>query len=102
MVHTKPDRDAVLGEYLVECFWPGVSMADVDRLDRRVRELARRSRHRGIPVRYLGSILVPADEVVIFEFQAASAELVAETSARAGLPFQRVVPAVRPSQEVNP
>jgi len=39
---------------------------------------------------------------VLFEFQAGSADVVAETSALAGLPFQRVVSAVRHAQEVNP
>jgi hypothetical protein len=102
MVRNEPHRDPAPGEYLVECFWPGVSIADVDRLDRRARVIARRSRRRGIPVRYLGSLLVPDDEVVLFEFQAGSAEIVAQTSAQTGLPFQRVVPAVRPAQEVLP
>ena len=102
MVHTEPHRDPAGGEFLVECFWPGVSIADVDELDRRVRQVALRSRRRGVPVRYLGFLLMPDDEVVLFEFQAGSAEVVAQTSAQAGLPFQRVVPAVRTSQEVIP
>ena len=102
MVRTEPHRDPARQEYLVECFWPGVQIADVDKLDRRARVVARRSRRRGIPVRYLGSLLVPDDEVVLFEFQARSADVVAETSAQVGLPFQRVVPAVRPAQEVLP
>jgi hypothetical protein len=102
MAITEPLRDQADGEYLVECFWPGVSIADVDELDRRVRRVAQGSRRRGVPVRYLGSLLVPGDEVVLFEFQAGSAQIVAATSARAGLPFQRVVRAMRPAQEVNP
>ena len=102
MVLTEPHRDPADGEFLVECFWPGVSIADVDELDRRAREVTRRSRRRGVAVRYLGSLLMPDDEVVLFEFQAGSAEIVAHTSVQAGLPFQRVVPAMRPAQEVNP
>src|SRR5215208_107390 len=102
MVLTKPDRDPAGGEFLVECFWPGVSIADVNELDRRARQVAQRSRRRGVAVRYLGSLLMPDDEVVLFEFQAPSAEVVAQTSTQAGLPFQRVVPAVRPAQEVIP
>lgn len=72
--------------YLVECCWPGMSIADVDRLDRRTRVIARRERRRGSPVHYLGSIFVPADEVVLFEFLAGSAAAVVATSAQAGLP----------------
>jgi hypothetical protein len=38
---------------------------------------------------------MPDDEVVLFEFRAESADVVAETSGRAGIPFQRIVPTVR-------
>lgn len=88
--------------YVVECFWPGVSIADVDEHDRRIREVVSRSRRRGIPVRYLGSLLVPADEVVLFEFLAGSADAVVEACVRAGIPYQRVVSAMRTPMEVAP
>ena len=85
-------------DYVVECFWPGVTTADVDELDRRARAIARGSRRRGIPVRYLGSLLVPDDEIVVFEFQACSPEVVAEASVMAGIPFQRIALALRTTQ----
>jgi hypothetical protein len=104
MVIAAPRRNRVetYAEYVVECVWPGVSIAHVDVLDRRTRVIARRERRRGIPVHYLGSILLPTDEVVFFQFLAGSAAAVVETSARAGIPFQRIVPAVRSPMEVTP
>jgi hypothetical protein len=87
--HT-PDDD-----YVVECFWPGVTVVALDELDRRVRWTTRVLRGRGVAVRYLGSILVPSDEVALFEFRAGSREAVADASARAGIPFHRIVAAVR-------
>ena len=102
MVNTAPDQERADDEFIVECFWPGVSIADVDELDRRTRAVARRARRRGVPVHYLGSILVPGDEVVLFEFLAGSADAVIATSVEAGIPFQRVVPAMRSPMEVTP
>ena len=104
MVIATPNRPRVAeyAEYVVECVWPGVSIADVDVLDRRVRVVARRERRRGIPVHYLGSILLLADELVFFQFLAGSTTVVLETSAHAGIPFQRVVPAMRTPMEVTP
>jgi hypothetical protein len=104
VISAAPRRNRVVtyAEYVVECVWPGVSFAAVDVLDRRARVVARRERRRGSPVHYLGSILLPADEVVLFQFLAGSAAVVVETSAAVGLPFQRVVPAMRTPMEVTP
>jgi hypothetical protein len=48
----------------------------------------------GADIRYLGSILIPGDEVVLFRFDAVSAEQVAASGARAGLRCDRVISAV--------
>lgn len=50
------------GEYLAECFLPGVSEGAVAALDARVKAVASE-------VRYLGSVLVPGDEVVLCFFE---------------------------------
>ena len=102
MIKTAQHQEPPAGEYVVECFWPGVSIADVDELDRRARSVALRMTRRGTPVDYLGSILVPADEVVLFEFNAGSVQLVAQTCLRVGIPFQRIVLALRGPREVKP
>jgi hypothetical protein len=74
--------------FIVERYWPGVTEADV-----RLAAAALRAAD-GADVRYLGSILMPGDEVVLFRFDAVSAEQVAASGARAGLRCDRVVSAV--------
>ena len=49
-------------------------------------------------VRYLGSTIVLRDEACFCQFEGPSEEAVAEANGRAGLPFDRIVPAVK----VNP
>jgi hypothetical protein len=81
--------------FVVECFWPDVRESELAALDRRVRsvtdDLARRS-----PVRYLGSILMRQDEVVLYQFEG-SAEVVREAAERAGVPYERIVETSRSS-----
>ena len=76
--------------FVAECFWPGVSGTDLDALDRRVEVAAAELRHDQRPVRYLGSILMPEDEVVLCQFEG-SADAVREAAERAGIPFERIL-----------
>jgi hypothetical protein len=75
--------------FIAECFWPDVSEADLDALDRRVAEVAT-----GLDVRYLGSILLREDEVVPCQFDGA-AEAVRAVAERAHVPFERILHAAR-------
>lgn len=78
--------------FLVECFWPGVTRAQVEAANSRAREAAL---HRmGSSLRFIGSLLVPGDEVVLFQFSAGSSEEVVRTSREAELPFDRVAESV--------
>ena len=72
--------------FLVECFWPGVTRELVEAANARAREAALHS----TSLRFLGSLLVPDDEVVLFQFSATSSEDVARTSREAALPFDRI------------
>jgi hypothetical protein len=72
--------------FVVECFWPGVTRDLVAAANARARQAA--LHHRSL--RFLGSLLVPGDEVVLFEFSAASSEEVVRASREAALPFDRV------------
>jgi hypothetical protein len=73
---------------VAECLLPGVSRAGADALGRRVRlELARPA---GCRVSFVGSLLMPEDEVLLCLFTGAQAEVRA-VSERAGLPFERVL-----------
>jgi hypothetical protein len=85
----------VKGNYLAECFWPGVTREQVESADERARlRVAELSEH-GLTLRYVGSLMLPGDEVVVFEFEASTRELVAQVCIEAELPVDRVVESVR-------
>ena len=71
--------------YLAECFWPGVAEADLRDLDERI-ELALT----GTAARYLGSILMCADEVVLCLFEGSETEVRAAAE-QAAVPFERIL-----------
>lgn len=72
-----------------ECFWPDVTEADLAALDRRVEQIAAELTPAS-PVRYLGSILIREDEVVLCQFEG-TADAVREAAERAGIPFERIL-----------
>ncbi len=76
--------------YLVECFWPGVTREAVEAANGRARERAAALRREGSSLRFLGSLLVPSDEVVFFQFTATSSEEVARAAREAELPLDRI------------
>ena len=79
-------------EYVAECFWPGVEEVAVRAVDTRAARSAAELTRRGTPVRYLGSLLMRDDEVVLclFEGELASVRTAAE---QAGIPFERILEA---------
>jgi hypothetical protein len=79
-----------MGGFIVERYWPGVTEADV----RRAATALSAAAGAAAGARYLGSILMPGDEVVLFRFDADSAAQASARSAQAGLRCDRVVPAV--------
>jgi len=82
------------GEYVVECFWPGVDEAAVRALDLRAAGAAAELTAGGTPVRYLGSILMREDEVVLCLFDGMPAA-VRTAAEQAEIPFERVLEATR-------
>jgi len=82
------------GEYVVECFWPGVDAEAVRRLDARAATSADELTRGGTPVRYLGSLLMREDEVVLCLFEGAE-PAVREAAERAEVPFERILEAAR-------
>jgi hypothetical protein len=81
-------------ELLFECFWPGISEADLPSLDERAAAAAAAMTDEGEPVSYLGSLLMTEDEVVICRF--AGSERAARRAAEsAAIPFSRVVVGTR-------
>lgn len=79
-------------EYLAECFWPGVRESDLHELDQRAMTIAAELSVGGDAVRYLGSLLMREDEVVLCRFEG-SMEMVRRVVERAAIPFERIVEA---------
>ena len=73
-----------------ECYWPGVVESDLRALDERIRASTAVLQARGEPVRYLGSILLQADEVVLCQFEGTPAA-VREVAERSQVPFERIL-----------
>ena len=80
--------------YVVERYLPGLSrtnlLSGLSKLESAVEEL----QGEGLAVRYLGSTIVLGDEACFCQFEGSSETTVAEANRRAGLPFDRIVPAV--------
>lgn len=79
--------------YVVERYLPGLSRSDI------LHELTRLERTQEPPyeaggVRYLGSTIVLRDEACYCHFEGPTEAAVAEANERAGLHFDRIVPAV--------
>jgi hypothetical protein len=80
--------------FLVERYWPGVTAADVRAVDELLTTLS------SADARFQASTLVPADEVVFFEFRAVDEAAVLALAGRAGLPCDRLVSAERKVTEL--
>ena len=87
------DRGSI-GEFVVECFWPGVDAEAVRALDARAAASAGELTGTGTPVRYLGSLLMREDEVVLCLFEGAE-PAVRQAAERADVPFERILEASR-------
>jgi Protein of unknown function (DUF4242) len=72
--------------YFVECYWPGVSKAQL---------AAAVDRFEDCRVRCLDTILVTADEIVLCVVEAPSEAEILVAASRAGLPQERVVECVQ-------
>jgi hypothetical protein len=78
--------------FVAECFWPDVSEADLEALDRRVEQAA--AELAPPQVAYLGSILLREDEVVLCQFHG-RADTVRAVAERAQVPFERILQTAR-------
>lgn len=81
-------------DYLVEVYQNGIHLADLPHVARRAREAAEHVTGVGSPVRYVGSIAIPNDEMC-FHLYAGSAAAVTEATRRAALSVDRIVEAAR-------
>ena len=93
----------VTATFFAECFWPGVTPAQVKALDDRASLTAGRTSRAGQEVRYRGSMLVPEDEVVFCFFEGPTADTVARVARDARIPFARIVQSTAlPSRPAGP
>jgi hypothetical protein len=76
---------------VAECLLPGLSRATAEALGRRVRRVL--TGPLGSQVSFLGSLLMPQDEVLLCLFAGPEAEVRA-VSERAGVPFERILACV--------
>jgi hypothetical protein len=80
--------------YLVECFWPGIDESKHASAAGRAQAAALQLSREGDEIEFLGSVLVPTDETVFCFFKGREAD-VRGASELAGLPFERLLAAVR-------
>jgi hypothetical protein len=79
--------------YVVERYLPGLSRSELLRGLLRLEQVSEVA-ERGAEVRYLDSTIVLRDEACFCRFEGPSSDAVAEVNRQAGLPFDRIVPAV--------
>jgi hypothetical protein len=70
--------------FVAECYWPDVREDDVRALDDRIATALDDG------VRYLGSVLIREDEVVLCHFEG-SAEAIRRVAERAHVPYERLL-----------
>ena len=80
--------------YLAECFWPGVAPSDLRLLDERAAAAVDALARAGESIRYLGSLLMRTDEVVLCLFQGSETS-VRKAAEQADIPFERILQADR-------
>jgi hypothetical protein len=76
--------------FVAECYWAGVRRDDLRSLDERVEGCVTEVARTGDRIRYLGSMLIVEDEVVLCLFEG-SATAVRSVAERAAIPFGRIL-----------
>src|SRR5438552_18303257 len=89
-----PGDDRGPTTFLVEHYWPGITAETFLSAAERVWTTAEAMARGGTPIRCLHSTMVPADEAAFCVFTAASADLIEQLYARAGVRFERIVAAL--------
>jgi hypothetical protein len=87
--------------FVAECFWTGVKESDLVALDRRVEDCVAAIGLDGQSVRYLGSMLMREDEVVMCFFEG-SAEDVRRAAELAEIPFERILETTHSGATIKP
>lgn len=98
------DPTAWVATFLVERYWPGVTVEAFTAAAGRIDEEGMRLRAEGATFRTVSSTLVLADEAAYWVIGATSRDTVELAFARAGVPVERIVEAVevRPGLDLRP
>ena len=80
--------------FMAECFWPGVTVEKLTDVGERIRHAARAIGPTARAGRYIGSILVPGDEIALCLFEAPSKATASLLEQQAGIPCERVLEVV--------
>jgi hypothetical protein len=92
------DRDHVVPArtqtFLVERYWPGVDEAIARTVVSNLERAARAMTAEGTPVEHVGSILMPADEVVFSLIEAVDERAARQVNERADVPLDRIATAI--------
>jgi hypothetical protein len=92
------DRDVADSQpsrtFLVERYWPGVDEAMAQKVVSSLEGAALEMTAEGTPVEHVGSILMPADQVVFSLIAAADETVARQVNERADLPVDRIAAAI--------
>ena len=88
--------------FVVERFVPGLSRAALVAALGELERTIARFRSAGRDITYLGSTIVPSDEACYCRFKATDAETIADANRAAGVPFDRIVPALHLERSTHP
>jgi hypothetical protein len=80
--------------YTAKCYWPGVTESELEHAAVAAGHQAARFCGEGKPIRFLGSLLFPADDLVLCIFETPERDLVSDTTARAHIPSERLMETV--------
>jgi hypothetical protein len=87
-------RGAEVAFFLAELYLPTTDPGGTVEAAARARAAAEEVARDGDLLRFLRIIFVPGDETCFVAYEAATSEAVAEAGRRAGLDFERIVPAI--------
>ena len=93
MSPTRP-RVRPVDTFLVERYWPGVTLATFTEAAGRLADSVDRLRREGAAIQTVAATLVPSDEAAYWIVDASSIDLVEKACQGAGMGAERIVPAI--------
>lgn len=87
--------------YLVERYWPGVTIELLFQALQRVRRVMEQMAGEGTQVRDISCTLIPAEEVVFSLYEGPSIAAVRQLNERADIPTSRIVEAIVVSNQAG-